>query len=96
MLLIKVSNNGYGCSCCADFWKNYEWVEKKEFPKEKILKIALEARKNMNEDHLVEMRLEDNGKILYGFRADVCRMGERLYWIEGEKESLLKDLKEKA
>ena len=95
ILLIKTFNNGYGCSCCAEVWENHEWVKQEDFTEKKILKIALDARKDMNDFHLIGMKLEDNGKLLYGFEAEICRVGERLYWLDSKKKTLLKDLKEK-
>jgi len=96
VLLVITYNNGYGCACCAENWSCHEWVEKKEYPRGRLLRKALQARKIMSETHECRMVLESDGEVLYGFDCDICRMGERLFWQEGEDKRLLFDLDDKA
>lgn len=92
VLLVITYNNGYGCACCAEIWSDHEWVEKKEYPRGRLLRMALKARKNMSETHECRVVLESDGEVLYGFDCDICRKGERLFWQEGEDKRLLFDL----
>lgn len=77
-------NNGYGCSCCASSWKNYEWVDRDKYTKIVILELALSERRKMSDSHLVKFMLEDNGEKLFGFECEVYRAGENLYWVNEE------------
>ena len=95
VLLVKEFNNGYGCQCCGETWENHEWVDEAEFSRKVIVKKAIKERKDINDIHLTGLRLEKDGKTIYGFDCGVYKLGEELYWLEGKRRILLAGIREK-
>jgi hypothetical protein len=88
------TNNGYGCSCCADYYNETMWIDEKNVksPLQLLKKII---RTNINEDHECKLVYEYDGKILYGFDNEVGKMGESITLRVGKKQKKLFEIRDK-
>lgn len=98
MILQKTQyNNGYGCSCCASYWDDSEWINENDIlnPQE-LCKEIEDNRKSMSSSHLVEKIYEKDGKTLYGYSSDCYKVGEDTYIVIGDNKYLYKTSLDKA
>ena len=89
VLVREATNNGYGCSCCGSIDERTRWIDEGDMmTPEALLKYIKDARSKMSDDHSVGLSYEKDGDVLYGFRCDVFRAGERAYIIRGKEDTL--------
>lgn len=77
------TNNGYRCECCRQMEYDAVWIKR-----EKMVPFyaLVESAYSKPTEGFVFLQYEDNGEILYGFRAEFTKKKYEAYVIIAGKE----------